>query len=431
MVKNGLSPYTLSSFGYTPLSIIISGYTAKLFEGIIPFEYVMSALGMINYLMLCWLIYSTVKKIHKRNDIATYSLLLFLGVGIVGKISTVILDPKVLLSTLFVSAYYAHLNKRVVLSFFLASCAVWVWQPSIIILLGLILLVLRKVSVINCFYYLAAGTLLASILPITYLLSSGQLQDFIQTAIIDRFVWATEERNFSPFKFLTYPFYQKYVWDLLFFILALTGFLASLLFRFKQYKWKIFSNGYFDELLIITFFFVLLLNLESGNRDLLTFMSFLAIWVSYSFRFLKIHKLNLIKVYVLLILIGFLDFFIPYHNDNHTQLGLVADQIAKTNDIKNGNYLTVGRSSEGLNVIWKTYPYDYRLRLHVVNIGSKYNCNSYDQEIGNSIRFIVLDKSQFQPTKSSCYLVVAEAIQQKPHVTHTYGDILVLDFIAR
>lgn len=427
MVIDGLEPYSLSSFGYTPLSIVFSGYIGRFLDGIASVRNVMAALGMINYIILTYFVYHLNLLIHKDGKVACYTTLLFAGVSQIGLISTAILDPKIFVCSLLSSGLYFHLKKRTTISFLLVSLSVWVWQPSVILLCGFVMIGLMREGMLKTFYPAFKGVIFASIVPVAYLMMTKQMLDFTYTALISRFDWAVSERSYIPFKFLSIPFGEEYIWDLYFFLFAIIGFILAVVFSWKTLKRSDWRLDPISDPLIITIFFIVLLNMEAGARDILTFIGVLSIWVGYALQKLFITKKHHFVMCVVVV-IAFVDFLFIKEDVNGKSMKILASDLRNTYPLENGNYLTAGRISEGLNVEWELYSYEYHLRLNEANTNTKYNCNGFNMEIGTSICYVFVDNLRLQSNRSSYCQELWAAIEQKECTMTRYRDVTVFEF---
>ncbi len=383
--------YAESTFGYTPMSALIGGYAIRLLGGLMeyPFE-VLGLLGILNFLGISYYLLKISQVIYKSDRIASLVVLLFTGITLSGLVSVVAFDPKLFVCFLTLAGFYHTIQRQFFLAGLFFSFGFWSWQPALINLafLGVIMLVQKDFKKLPI---ALVGIIIASLPSMLYIIATSQTNAFWFNAWESKSLMAGASKPFIPFRFLSLPFSKFYVGDLLVYVLTAAGMIIYLRSRFimreSQDKMKSMST-----LFVLTLFWCLLLSKEYGFRDLLAGNGVFVIW-SGVFLGLVLDRIN--RFYLLgavILLFTHLDLLLHYSDfdlDNQIEQ---AEFIQEKFKVQDGSYILVGYHAEGIATMIDGNPYKYRIRFNESNLRPDMGCDEMMTAIDQGeIRIIISD----------------------------------------
>ncbi len=349
VVSRGEFVYKQTTFGYTPISVLIIGYLMK-FGNLFSLTTIESAriFGIFFYGCITSAFYCLVRSLWSNTWAVTIACLLFTGLDYLALLSCINAEPKLWvlwLSIIGLWCFHKHRWFWCGSSFALASMC---WHFAVVSLFACAfsLLLLRK-DIINRFVRLLAGVLVGTLPLIIYLFATSQWLEFWQQAILRKINMEGEVVGESPFHWLLQGIYPWFLTESFHFVLGAIGFfiLAFVVFS-KKVLQPTFTSQHSSVLFLVvyTLFWSMANSLEfQSNIDMLPLIPVIVIFTGYVIVLLLQNKRKFAWQIGLVILIIY-----NYYNGITYKIAYRYSQQYETFkklDEQYGNALAIGCSS--------------------------------------------------------------------------------------
>lgn len=306
------SLYSATTFGYTPLSVIIVGYAMKL-GSLFSINTIESAriMGLLLYGIISGSLFILLKNIFRDNSAPWIGMTFFIGLAYVQIISGVNAEPKLFVLAFSIIGMYFFLKKNWLMVGLCFSAAAMCWHVSVVSLVACAaVLPWKSVEIKSSILKFIAGIAIGTLPVLLYLtLTDGWLY-FYDQAILRKLVVEGESIGENPFRWLIKSISPKFITETIHFVIAFVGFflLVKHQFSLRKNDSKIFKNVFIIPFLIAYGIIWSIFNTIEfqGPADIIPLLVLIIISVTYVMTLIK-SKIHLILFWALLISYNFFD----------------------------------------------------------------------------------------------------------------------------
>lgn len=303
LVARGQSLYTESTYGYAPLSTLVTGGLIALLQdwsGIASY-FIPRVGGLILLVATLLGFYQCGKALFGSKLYGYVMLMAFGGITFTAILSCTGMEPKIMVLCFSIWAIYSLYQGNYFTTGLLITLAATCWQVAGIYFIALLLYppLYRRHFLSNA-RWLVAGCLLALLPSVAYITYHGAWVEFWEMAVIRKISVQSLENN-TPFWHWLTKVHPKYSTDLLLFISAFAGFVWYLILRLTSASKpdKAADHEIWTYLLTATILWSLFNSVEfQGGPDLIPMLSLLICFAVYAWRALY-HRISWKRLLIL------------------------------------------------------------------------------------------------------------------------------------
>ena len=292
VVFRGDSLYGVTTFGYTPLSVLLVAATMKV-GALFSMSTIVSARisGLLLYGLISGSFFILLRKIFKDVSAPWIGTVLFVGFGFLQILSGVSAEPKLFVLTFTILGMSFFIERNWLMVGLCFSAGAMCWQVAIISIGAcMIAMPWRSAEIKSIFLKFSVGIFLATVPVLVYLNITNGWMDFWDQAILRKLVVEGSSLGESPWKWLFQSIYPYFAPEIGHFIFGSIGFFLLVGLQFFPEK----SSSVFRNQRIVQFImaYVLIWSIFNtiefqGPPDIIPMIGVIAILCTFLIMFMK------------------------------------------------------------------------------------------------------------------------------------------------